>query len=83
MNINLTPAAWIFLGLISVLFIVMNLWLLSAWQNRKKANSDWMTRLRNGVRDPWHEENARLKELRERVTTLRKSQSQEQETFDE
>jgi len=79
MDLQLSNTALIFLGMISCLFIVLNLWLLSAWQNRKKPNNDWATRLRDGLRDPWHNEDAKLKELSQRVSELRSSHYEEHE----
>jgi hypothetical protein len=72
MRLNLPPAAWLFLGLVLVIFIVSNVSLLVALTRRNRSIQKRKPPqvMRPSFTRPWQEEDERLSELSQKVKEL-------------
>ena len=75
---EMTAGGWCALGIIAFFFISINLWLFSLWRSRKQSGPAQPSRdsalkqTLTSLRDPFARENDQLKELAQKVETLKK-----------
>ncbi|NPV84588.1 MAG: hypothetical protein HPY45_01085 [Anaerolineae bacterium] len=75
MTRELPLTAWFCIALIIVIFVALNISLLTAWRARNQQRPPaWLQSIAQSLSAPWAEEDKHLQELSQRTARLRESQ---------
>ena len=74
---QISPLGWVLIGLLVLMVISLNISLITSLRHKKSGNN-WLVMLQQSgknLKDPFHDENARMQELADRVENLKHNEN--------
>ena len=64
---NISPAAWVILGILVVFILVLNFWMISVLRNKDDPENQVLRRFMHSVNHPDRSQDQQMSELRNKV----------------